>query len=394
MTQFFSFFIVLLTAVLFSHFFTRIKVPWVVALIFGGLAIGPYGLGIFSPDETISFLANIGLVFLMFMAGLETRFSDIAGLKGKIVFVAFLNSFIPALIGVVVGLVLGYDWTTALFLGVIFMSSSIAILIPSFQTLKIIGSQFGKLIVGATIAIDALSLILLSIFLQIESDTSLTLILISYPFIILILISLAWLIPKIRSRFKEQAEEQDLFEKELRFILLILIGLVVFFELVGLHAIIAGFFAGLILAKSVKSKITKAKLHAVSYGLFIPLFFVVVGSNIDLDVFSNAKQAILLVSTVVLASIIAKALSGWLAGKILGYTNKESLFIGISTTPSLSTTLAVAFLGFGQGILSQDLLTAIIILSVVTSILAPIFITRLGPAIKSHQVLLRGHEQE
>lgn len=394
MTPFFSFFIVLLTAVLFSHFFTRIKVPWVVALILGGLAIGPYGLGIFSPDETISFLANIGLVFLMFMAGLETRFSDIAGLKKQIIVIAFLNSFIPALVGIVVGLALGYDWTTALFLGVIFMSSSIAILIPSFQSLKIVGSQFGKLIVGSTIIIDALSLILLSVFLQVSSDTPLTLILISYPFIILALLALAWLIPKIRSRFEETAEEQDLFEKELRFILLILIGLVVFFELIGLHAIIAGFFAGLILAKSVKSKITKAKLHAVSYGLFIPLFFVVIGSNIDLNVFTDAKQALLLVSTVVLASIITKAVSGWLAGKILGYTDKESLFIGLSTTPSLSTTLAVAFLGFGQGILSQDLLTAIIVLSVVTSILAPIFITRLGSAVKSHQVLLRGHEQE
>ena len=90
MPEFFSFFIILLAAVLFSNLFARMRVPWVVALIAGGVIIGPYGLGLFEPDPTINFLAGIGLVFLMFMAGLETKLSDIRGLKGKIFTIAFL----------------------------------------------------------------------------------------------------------------------------------------------------------------------------------------------------------------------------------------------------------------------------------------------------------------
>lgn len=389
MPTFFPFFVVLLVSVMFSYLFNRMKIPWVVALIVGGIMIGPHGFGFIEPDATLNFIAQIGLVFLMFMAGLETRLSDVTNLKGKIAIIASLSGLIPALTGFLIGMAFGYSLTTAALLGVIFMASSVALLIPIFQAQKVFDSQLGKVIIGSAILVDTTALILLSFLLKIfESGMDLFAFLF-YPLIFIALVLFAKIIPKLRwLTFTDYAEEHDLFEKELRFVILILIGLVVIFELVGLHSIIAGFFAGLVLSQSMESKILKAKLHAISYGFFIPAFFIVVGANTNISIFRDADAAVILAASIIAGSIASKFFSGWLGGRLTRFTNQESVFLGISTTPSLSTTLAVAFLGFGQGIFDEALLTSIVALSLATSMSAPIIVNRLGGKLESQRTII------
>lgn len=393
MPEFFSFFVILFTAVLFSQFFGRMHVPWVVALILGGIVVGPNGLDFFHPDTTINFLAQIGLVFMMFMAGLETRLSDIVTIRNKIVVLSLFTGVLPSLVGIGIARYFQYDWPAAILLGIIFMSSAFALLIPTFQAIGIARSEFGRLIIGTTILIDAVSLLLLSVFLQIQAGAPVSGIILFYPFLVAVLAGLAWIIPKIRHSFGTFAEEQDLFEKELRFILMILIGLVVFFEFVGLHAIIAGFFAGLILARSVESRITKAKLHAISYGIFIPLFFVVVGGEVNLGVFFESTEAISVVFVVILGLSISKVISGLVAGTLLGYRLGESTFIGVSSLPLLSTALAIAFLGFNAGLLDQTLITATVALAVITSLTAPIVLNLLKKQVAGQQIAIHNLEE-
>ncbi|PIR82848.1 hypothetical protein COU20_00290, partial [Candidatus Kaiserbacteria bacterium CG10_big_fil_rev_8_21_14_0_10_59_10] len=387
MPEFFPFFIILLAAVLFSSLFERVRVPWVAALIVGGIIVGPYGFGLFEPDSTITFLAHVGLVFLMFMAGLETRFFESQGVKYKIAVVAAFSALIPAAVGAGVGLLFGYSPAAVILLGVIFMASSVALLVPSFQKMGLFDSVLGKTIIGSTVIVDSAALILLSVLLQIQGTTSFLHIFLFYPFLLVTLLALAWLIPRIRwALFSNYAEEQDLFERELRFVLLILVGLVVFFEFVGLHAIIAGFFAGLVLSRSIQSRILKAKLHAISYGFFIPVFFVTLGANTNIGVFWEVSGALVLTLAVLVSSMGAKFGSGFAAGKLVGFTNRESALLGAATAPSLSTTLAVAFLGFGQGIIDGGLLAAIVALSVTTSIVAPLTVGVLGRTLTSQRV--------
>lgn len=386
MPEFFSFFVVLLVAVLFSYFFLRMRIPWVVALIVGGIVAGPHGLGFFEPDNTLNFIAQIGLVFLMFMAGLETRLVSSKGIKGKILTIAVLSGLLPGLVGIGIGFAFGYSWPTALLLGIIFMASSVALLIPIFQAQGIFNSRLGKIVIGSAIVIDTASLILLSVFLRFMTpDTSLSF-LIWYLVIFAVLGILLWAVPKIKwLTFSDYAEEHDLFEKELRLVIFILIGLVVVFELVGLHAIIAGFFAGLVLSRSMESRILKAKIHAISYGFFVPVFFVVVGSTADLSVFREASTAVVFAIVIILGSFASKFFSGWFGGRLCKFTNQESVFLGTSTMPSLSTTLAVAFLGFGGGLLDQQILASVVILSLATSIVSPIIVTRLGRNLDSQR---------
>jgi Kef-type K+ transport system membrane component KefB len=197
-------------------------------------------------------------------------------------------------------------------------------------------------------------------------------------FYFLLLISLffiRWLVPKIRFFFSlHLRDKNDLFQEELRSIFFILIGVVVIFEILGLHPIIAGFFAGFVLSDSIKTEKMRKKLHVLSYGLFIPTFFIIIGAQTDISVFLKTLGVVSFVALIVLGSILSKFLSGWAGGRLDGFSNNDSLIIGASTIPQLSTTLAVVFTAHGLGLFDQKIVVAMISLSIITTIVSPILV--------------------
>lgn len=375
MEEFFPFFLILFAGVFFSEIFRRLHLPWVVALIVGGIVIGPHVLNVFEADDTIVFLGQIGLVFLMFMAGLEIKLSTFKESRRSITKLSFINGAFPFFVGLGIGFFFGYGWVASLLLGIIFVSSSIAVVIPSLEAAGVLRTRLGKSIVASTIVEDVMSLVLLSVLLQsINPVTSIPLPLF-YILLFASLFALRWVIPKIEWFFSSRLRDtKDLFRQELRSVFVILIGTVVIFEFLGLHPIIAGFFAGLVLSDSIGNDLLKEKLRTISYGIFIPIFFVLIGMQANISIFGQLNGALLFVAVIVLGSIFSKFVSGWIGGRVSGFTSNESLLIGSSTIPQLSTTLAVAFTGAELGLLDQKLVTAMIVLSIVTTLLGPILI--------------------
>ena len=366
------FFLILLTSVLFALAFRSFHLPWVLSLITAGVVIGPHGFSFAEITPTLSFISQIGLIFLMFMAGLETRFDSFKELKSEIAMISVLNGLIPLAAGVTLGYLLDFSLISSLLIGIIFMSSSIAVIIPTLENLGQTKTKLGKTIVSSTIVVDVVSLVLLSVLLQTVNPIT-TLPLPSFYFILtIIMVAFAYGLPKIRDFFPKRRDEKDLFESEVRIIFALMIGVVVTFELLGLHPIIAGFFAGLVLSKSINSDILIDKLRTISYGIFIPVFFVVVGMETDIGVFTDSLSMVGIVIAITLTSIIAKLGSGWIAGKLAGFDNKESAVIGFSTIPQLSTTLAVVFTAVEIGLLPPTLITAMVFLSILTTLVAPI----------------------
>jgi len=237
----------------------------------------------------------------------------------------------------------------------------------------------GNTIVGTAIVVDIISLVLLSVLLQrVNPTTSLSLPLF-YLLLFISLIFLKFIIPKVHNWLRYLSDKTDVFEREIRLAFSIMIGTVILFELLGLHGIIAGFFAGFVLSESINSNIIKDKLHALSYGVFIPTFFVIVGANAALNVFWGAGNALFITIAIVLGLLIVKFVSGLIGGYFAGFSKNERFLIGVSMFPQLSTTLAAVFAGFELGLLDDKLLTAIIILSITTTLLSPFAIKRLVP---------------
>ena len=164
--EFLPFFLILLVSVMFSFAFRRFNLPWVLALIVAGIFLGPYGFKLVEINTAIEFMGQIGLIFLMFMAGLETKLSSFRNFQKSIITISLLNSLIPFGVGYLIGFSFGFDIMASLLLGIIFMSSSIAVIIPTLESTKMINTKLGRSIISATIIEDIASLVLLSILLQ------------------------------------------------------------------------------------------------------------------------------------------------------------------------------------------------------------------------------------
>jgi len=388
MIEFLAFFIILLAGVFFSALFNRLHLPFVIALIVGGIIIGPHFLGVLEITESIDFLGQIGLIFLMFIAGLEVKLSSFAKDKKNISIISVLNGFVPFVVGVTIAILFGYGGTVPMLLGIIFISSSVAVIIPSIEQAGILKFRLGKEIVSATIIQDVVSLALLSIVLQSVNPTTNIPLPLFYLLLVIVLIVLRMAIPKIRAFFNFIREKKDgLFDFEVRIILTLLIGVVVIFELLGLHPIIAGFFTGLVLSESIKSKELFGKIHAISYGLFIPIFFIIVGAETDITLLYSIGPAVYLTIAIVLGSFLSKTISGFISGRLVGFNNTESFFMGIATTPQLSTTLAVVFIGFELGLLDNNLVTAMVALTLVTTFVGPFLINLLAGRITQKETV-------
>lgn len=353
----------------------RTHIPWAVMLIIGGIVAGPSFLNILSINPTIDFFGQIGLVFLMFMAGLETKFSQFREFRKGLLFLSFMNGFVPFLVGAGVVLLLGYEPLTALIVGIIFVSSSIAVVIPTLEVSGILHTKLGQSVVISTVLQDITSLVLLSLLLQTVSPVTEVPLYVFYPTLLGVLIALRLLIPKLREWvMRVTTDSPDLFQLEFRSTFLILIGTVIAFELLGLHPIVAGFFSGLVLADSIKSKVLKEKIKTISYGIFIPTFFIVIGLQTDMSVFNDIGAVLLVMVSIMLALVISKYTSGYLAARLTGFDNTEANLFAATSLPQLSTTLATAFVAFSLDLIDQTLLTSLVMLSVLTVLLSPVLI--------------------
>jgi Kef-type K+ transport system membrane component KefB len=375
MEQFYPFFLIVFSGVFFSMLSIRTHIPWAVMLIVGGIAVGPSFLDVISLNPTIEFMGQIGLVFLMFMAGLETKFSHFSEYKTSLLSLAFINGFVPFLVGFGVVYVLGYPPLTALIVGIIFISSSIAVVIPTLEVTGMLRTKLGQSVVVTTVLQDITSLVLLSILLQTVDPVTEVPLYVFYPVLLGVLIAMRLGIPRLREWVTSVTKNSpDLFQLEFRSTFLILIGTVIAFELLGLHPIVAGFFSGLVLADSIKSKILKDKIKTISYGIFIPVFFVVIGLRTDMTVFNDLGGVLLVMLLLVVGLVASKYISGYVAARLVGFDSTESNFYAATSLPQLSTTLATAFVAFSLGLIDQTLLTSLVMLSVVTVLLSPILI--------------------
>ena len=375
-----SFLLVILAGVVFSALFNRLHLPWVVALIIAGIVIGPHGAAVFEPTAEIEFFAEIGLVFLMFMAGLETRLSSLSELKRDVGRLFLINGLFPFTAGLAIAITLGLDPIPALLLATVFISSSIAVVVPAFEENHLLHVRLGKTVIGATILADIFSLLLLSFILQTTETAARVPLFIFYPILLASLVALRWAVPLFKSLVIPRAGvARDLFEQELRYVFVILIGTVLLFEVLGLHPIIAGFFAGMVLSEFMTSEILKEKLHAISYGIFIPVFFVVIGARTNLAAFDGVGSALLLVFAVTVGSMLSKFISGWLGGRWIGFSKSQSVLIGAASMPQLSTSLAAVSAALALGLFGDDVMTAVIVLSIISTFVAPILIRHFAP---------------
>lgn len=381
MSEYVIFLIILASGLFFSEIFKRLHLPYVIALIAAGIFVGPLGLGIVNLTPSIEFLGSLGAVFLMFMAGSEVKTDVLAKNKKKLIMATLLNGGFPAVIGVSVTLYFGYDLLASLLIGTIFVSSSIAIIVPSLEEKGLLSSDIGSIIVGTIMIEDVGSLFILSILLQTADPTAVLPLPAFVTIVVFSIFGLKAVLPKIETAFFRWRAREG-FEEKLQFVFITLVAVAVYFELLGMHAIIAGFLVGLILSESIQHEHIEKKLHTISYGIFIPLFFIIIGIETDLAAFQKAGNAYLLTIALTGTLIATKFLTGYLAGYLAGYKRVENALVGFSSIPQLSTSLAVVFTAYELGLIDSSLQVSIVLISIITVLISPFVVGSIAKYIR------------
>jgi Kef-type K+ transport system membrane component KefB len=372
--------LILFVGLIVPELFRKLRLPFVTSLILVGAVLGPFGIDVIPTNETIQFFSFLGLTFLMFMAGLETHVEHFTHQAWKVGIMALLNGGIPAVAGFFVAQMFGYSLMASLMVAVIFISSSVAIVIPSLKSAKLFKKLDGQLIVTSVVFEDVLSLILLGILLQsVDPITSLPLpvyfliLIVSIVILKLFLPRLSQLVLKKRFGHKEH-------EDQLRFVVVLLMAVLLYFSTLGVHPIVAAFLLGLVLSSAITSEKLYTQLHTIGYGLFVPVFFFMIGTQIDIRVFSGLGENLTFLVVVILVSVATKFGSGYLAGRLVKLNRQNSAIFGVASTVQLTTSLAATQAAFALGIIDTTLLTSMVVLSVVTTIVSPIVLRLLGHA--------------
>jgi Kef-type K+ transport system membrane component KefB len=352
----------------------RFQIPWVTAVIFAGMILGPYGLNLVNTGEVMDFLATIGLIFLMFTAGLDTKFSELKKAGKNVLYFAIINLGVPYATGIFIGLYLGLTPFSSLVLGACFSSSSVGLIVPMLRELNI-KSKIKSTVVSALFLEDVISLIILAILLKAVVPIS-PIPLEIFPIVLIIfIIVVLYLIPILQEWLFYFGPKKDVFAGGIRAVFITLALVALMAEIIGVHAMVGGFLAGLTLSDMLKKrKKLEESIMAISYGFLIPIFLLSLGVTTNMGAIFEPGDLFATV-LIILSLIASKSLSGFLGGRLIGFNSRISWGMGVMTIAQMSTTLATASLAFQYGILGENIVAALVLLSIVTIIITP-FLTK------------------
>ncbi len=371
--------IILFTAKLAGYFSARLGQPGVLGELIIGLLLGPSLLNLahWHPvandfiEEFIYELGEIGVLLLMFLAGLELHIKDLARNTRVAAYAGTLGVVAPVGLGYVLGLLTHMPGDQALFLGLTLGATSVSISAQTLMELKMLRSRVGLGLLGAAVFDDVLVILLLSVVLALQHGGSgLSSFLTIFGWMLLFLgLSVGfglWLLPRLTGYLGRLPISQG--AVTLAVIVLLVYGLAA--ELIGGMAAITGaFIAGLMFARTPEKARIEGGIATLTYGLFAPIFFVSIGLGIDLHtVQPSALWLLLLVSIVAIAG---KMLGAGLGARLGRFSWRESWQLGAGMISRGEVGLIVAREGFKDGLLSPEAVSAIIGMILITTLITP-----------------------
>ncbi|QEC73268.1 cation:proton antiporter [Arachidicoccus ginsenosidivorans] len=359
----------------------RFNLPGIIGLIVSGVIIGPKGLDIIANDSAIHLFSTIGILYIMFIAGLELDLQQFKKHRNKSLIFGAFTFFLPLIIGYpVCRYILGYDFNASFLTASMFATHTL-VSYPIVSKLGVSKNISVALTVGGTILTDTAVLIILAVILGksrggLSEEFFITLgisILLFSAFMFLV-------IPRIAKWFFQKMES----EKHAHYIFVLA---VVFFaaflsQVIGLEPIIGAFVAGLALNKLIpESSALMNRIEFIGNSLFIPFFLIAVGMQVNIKVITAGPMALVVAGTLSLVAIVGKWLAAWSTQHIFKLSkDQRGIIFGLSGSHA-AATLAVILVGYEAKILDENILNGTIILILITCIVSSLVTERSAKAI-------------
>lgn len=364
----FTLFVMFVAAKLFAELFERLRQPAVAGEILAGVLIGPSVLNWVQPSELTSTLSEIGVIFLLFFVGLETKPADIFRVGFRAMMVAVLGVVFPF----VAGFALFYWWgktnIEAIFVGSAMVATSVGITARVLGQLKVLSAETSRIILGAAVIDDILGLLILAVVSSMAKGSVnyvhiVTTAALAVGFTLLVALVGARTVNKIRHR----VERLRVGQSYLVFGLSVCLGLGLIASYIGVAAIIGAFLAGMALSESTEGTDMPLQAEAVTEFL-LPFFLTNIGMQLNLSAMANSSVITLAILTTLLACA-TKVLGCGLAVFPMG--TKKALQVGVGMMPRGEVGIVVAQIGLGLGTIGDAAYGVVLVMAIATTLIAP-----------------------
>ena len=368
----------------------RLGQPAVLGELLAGLLLGPTVLNMlgwpFFSDahlgDSIKHLAEIGVLFLMFVAGLEVdlegmlRSGRVAALSGV------LGVAAPAVLGWVVALLFGFSSEAGLFIGLVLTPTSVSISAQTLMELGVLRSLEGITLLGAAVVDDILAILLLSVFIALTGGggggaaSILWVVGKMSLYLALALVAGLWLIPRL-ARWVEQLPISE-------GVMALVVITALFYGwaaevLGGMAAITGAFLAGLFFARTPLHEYITRGMHTLTYAWLVPIFFVSIGLEANARAMGAGGSLFMLV--LILVAVLSKVLGSGVGARLAGFDNRQALRLGVGMVSRGEVGLIVASLGLEAGLISEGIFAGVVIMVLATTLLTPLMLRALYPGV-------------
>jgi Kef-type K+ transport system membrane component KefB/nucleotide-binding universal stress UspA family protein len=377
--------ILLVVILIVPILFERLRLPGVVGLLAAGVVLGSHGWNVLHTDfYWINLLSDIGLVYLMFVAGLEIDIQKFRHTKGRSLGFGSFTFFIPFVVGTFIGRIFSFDWNASILIGSLFASHTL-LAYPIINRLGAVNNEAVSVTIGSTIVTDLGSLLLFAVCVAFHIGQFSYSPLVGFAssliiYSIVVLVGFDWLGKEFFRRSGDDEGNQFLF------VLLVIFLAGVGTQIIGLEKIVGAFLAGLAVNETVGDGPVKEKVVFVGSIFFIPIFFVDLGLLIDLPAFISSVSNFKLALCVVVGLIASKFIAAFLVKFIYHYNWQETLTMWSLSMPQVGTTLAATLVGYRVGLLDIEVLNSAIVLMLVTSTLGPLITNRVSVGLTSSTI--------
>jgi Kef-type K+ transport system membrane component KefB len=379
--------LIIVFAKTFGYISTRFHQPAVLGELVAGILIGPsvidllHTVSIFpdgaSVEHTIIEIAEIGVLLLMFSAGLEIDLEGMAKVGSSAISAGILGVVVPVLLTLLISVLFGYPGEISLFIGLMLAATSVSISAQVMLELGVLRTREGLALLGAAVVDDILVVLLISLFIAINpngivtsgENRSIVEVIVRLVGFLVISTGLGWLIlPRIAERLERTSISEAVLMTAM--VAALLFGFAAeFFG--GVAAITGAFIAGICLGRSDRRIVEEIDegLHRINYGFFVPIFFVSIGLQANLRLLDSNILPFAVILT--LGAIISKVLGAGSGALLTRFPRRSALRLGIGMISRGEVGLIVAALGVSSGIIDETIFAAIVLVVIVTTIMTP-----------------------
>jgi Kef-type K+ transport system membrane component KefB/nucleotide-binding universal stress UspA family protein len=359
--------------------FERLRLPGIVGLILAGVIVGPNVLGLLERDSTIVLLGTVGLLFLMFMAGLETSLDDLKYNADKAAIFGLATFSLPMILGTVAMLLLGYSWLASILVASCFATHTLFL-----TKLGLMRTQTVTTTLGGTLITNVLGLLVLAVVVKAHGgNLTLGFWLFLIPALTIYTVATLWGVPKLGRWFFRQFGHDE--GAEFIFVLATLFVVSYAAGLIEIEPIIGAFLAGIAITQIIPQlSPLMNRIQFIGNTLFVPFFLISVGMLIDPLILVKQPKSILVALVMIGAEMVSKFGAAWIPGKLFGFQFPSIMVMFGLSMAQAASTLAAITVAYQIKLVDQLTVNGIIAMILVTCVASPWITERWGKQVKPH----------